>query len=231
MKKLFIYLLLLGIVMTSCQKEGNFNDIKEFKWPEGTSDYAPYTIGSTFTYEHINTNNPFNTEEFTLTVTKDTVINNLTYHKLESDKTNLVPSYFVNYNNGDITEITYNLNFLGAITVPYLSENTVKETAGLNTTWNDQDLNILWYNIPVNVKFAHTLIQKDFSKEVLNKNYSNTIAVRELINIFLPVGVSFPPGIPSTLQYDNLYAKGAGLIQRTVSIGTTQKLKTFNIVK
>ncbi len=231
MKKPFTYFLLLLVTFTSCQKQPLAYTQPEFKWPEGTGDYAPYTVGSSFTYEYTSVGAQMFTDEFTLKVTRDTLINGLKYYKLESDKPALVPSYFVNYNNGDITEITYNLNFLGAVTVPYLAESTLKEKATLNTVWNDPDVNLAWNGIPVNVKFEHSIIQKDFTREIFSKNYLNTIAVRELVSINLPAAVPFPPGIPSTLQYDNLYAKGAGLIQRNVSVGTSQKLKTFSIVK
>jgi hypothetical protein len=232
MKQLFFYSLLLMLITTSCEKEieGSDTRIKIFEWPEGTSDYAPYTIGSSFKYDYSSTN-PAATDVVTLTVTKDTIINNLKYYKLQSDKPNLVASYFVNDNNGNVTEITYDLNFLGLITVPVLTENTLKQNATVNTSWNDPDVNLVWYNIPVNVKFAHTMIQKDFIKEVLSINYSNSVAVREIVDINLPQGVQFPAGVPSSIQYDNLYAKGVGLIQRNVSLGTVQKIKSYNVVK
>jgi hypothetical protein len=231
MKKLILYPFLTVILFSACQKEMIAPEAPiVFQWPTGTSDYAPYTIGSSFTYEYTSISPSVN-DSFTLTVTKDTSINNLKYYQLISSRPDLSPSYFVNYDNGSITEITYNLNFLGFITVPVLSENTLRESAAVNSTWNDADVNLLYSGIPVNVNFMHTLIQKDFVKEVLNKNYANTIAVKEIVKINLPVGVPFPVGAPSTIQYDNVYSKGVGLVQRVTSIGTTQKLKYFNIVK
>jgi hypothetical protein len=235
MKKLLLFSLLSMLLFSACQKELTANEPPiAFQWPQGTSDFAPYTIGSSFTYAYTSISPSVN-DSFTLTVTKDTTIDNLKYYKLTSSRPELSPSYFVNYNNGSITEITYNLNFLGFITVPVLSENTLKENETVNATWNDDDVDLLYSTsagtIPVNVNFMHTLLQKDFVKEVLNKNYTNTIAVKEIVKINLPLGVPFPPGAPSSIQYDNFYAKGVGLVLRNTSIGTTQKLKYANVIK
>jgi hypothetical protein len=234
MKKLLLYSFLLMIIFSSCQKEMIAPEVSiPFQWPQGTSDIAPYTIGSTFTYEYISTSPAIN-DSFTLTVTKDTTIDNLKYYKLTSSKPDLSPTYFVNYNDGNVTEITYNLNFLGLITIDYIAENTLKEYEIVNSRWEDDDINLFYSSnlgpIPVNVNFMHTLLQKNFLKEVLGKEYANTISVKEIVKINLPAGVPFPTGAPSTIQYDNFYAKGVGLIQRNVSIGTSQKLKRYNII-
>jgi hypothetical protein len=235
MKKILFYSLLSMLVFSACQKEMTAPEPPiAFQWPQGTSDFAPYTIGSSFMYEYTSISPAVN-DSFTLTVTKDTTINNLKYYKLTSSRPELSPSYFVNYNNGNITEITYNLNFLGFITVDSISENTLKENNTVNTTWNDDDVNLLYATtvgpIPVNVNFMHTLLQKNFVKEVLTKSYPNTIAVKEIVNINLPPGFPFPSGAPSSIQYDNFYAKEVGLVQRNTSIGTTQKLKYSNVIK
>jgi hypothetical protein len=227
MKQLIFYSFLAILIFSSCKKCPVEPAV--FEWPAGTGDYAPYTIGSGFTYEYTSISPAVN-DSFTLTVTKDTTINGLKYYKLVSSKPALAPTYFVNYNNGDITEITYNLDFLGLITVPVISENTLKVNATVNTTWNDADLNLNYSGIPVNVTFAHTLVQKYFVKVILGKDYANTMAVKEVVNINLPIGVTFP-GVPSTIQYDNLYAQGVGLVQRDVSTGTSQKIKYYNVVK
>lgn len=235
MKKLFFYSFLAMLVFSACQKEMTAPEVPiPFQWPQGTSDYAPYTIGSSFTYEYISVSPAVN-DSFTLTVTKDTTIHNLKYYKLASSRPELSPTYFVNYNNGNITEITYNLNFLGFITLDSITENTLKENENENATWHDKDIDLMYStaagSIPVNVNFMHTLAQKNYVKEVLTKSYANTIAVKEIVKINLPLGVPFPPGAPSTIQYDNFYAKAVGLVQRNVSIGTTQKLKHSNVIK
>jgi hypothetical protein len=231
MKKYIYYSILSIIAFSACQKDMTVSEgPASFEWPKGTSEYAPYTIGSSFVYEFIS-GNPSVTDSFLLIVTKDTIINNLKFYKLESSKPALSPSYFVNDNNGIITEITYNLNFLGLITVPELIENTLRTNVEANSTWNDNDLNLTYLGFPVNVKFMHTLMHKNYTKEVLNKNYEGCFSAKEIVNIFLPAGVPFPTGVPSTIQYDNCYAKGVGLAQRVTSTGTSQKIKRFYIVK
>lgn len=220
------------IVFTSCQKEVEPIINFETQWPEGTSDYAPYTVGSTFTYE-AKSWSPASTDSFTYTVTKDTSINNLKYYKLESDKPTVGPSptYFVNYTSGNLTEVTYNLNFLGAITIPVLSENTLRINEPVNGTWNETLPPLSYSGIPVLVDFIYTVMQKDYTKQVLDNNFANCTYVKEVTNIRLAGGIPLPPGFPSTIQYDNYYAKGVGLVERDISLGTTQKLKRFSIAR
>jgi hypothetical protein len=237
MKKIFFYSILSVILFSSCEKEDEpIRTTTPFEWPEGTNDYAPYTVGSTFTYE-LKTPSPDKTDSFTLTVAKDTTINNFKYYKLVSNKPELQPTYFVNYNNGNLTEITYNLDYLGlgAIIVPTVLETTLKENLVVNDTWSESML----VHFPVSptltaditVTFAHTMLQKNFTKRVLDIDYTNTIKVKEIITSIAPVWFTWPPNVPTTSQFDNYYAKGAGLVQRDVSTGSTQKLKRFNIVK
>jgi hypothetical protein len=232
MKKLIFYSFLAIILFSSCQKEMEAPVFPPaFQWPTGTSDYAPYTIGSSFTYEAKNLSTSV-LDSFTYTVIKDTTINNLKYYQLVSDKPSIGPSptYFANYNNGYLTELTYNMDFLGAITIPELSENTLRVNEPVNATW-DEFKELSYSGIPVYVDFEYKVIQKDYTKAVLNNNFANTINVKEVVNISLAGGIPLPIGFPSTIVWDNFYAKGAGLVERNVSIGTTQKLKHFKIVK
>jgi hypothetical protein len=236
MKKLFFYLFLSIVVVTSCEKEDETVRPINFTWPEGTSDYAPYTIGSTFVYE-LKTVNPAKTDSFTLTVAKDTTINNFKYYKLVSNKPELQPTYFVNHNNGNLTEITYNLDYLGlgAIIVPKVLETTLKENLSVNDTWFES-LIVTYPTSPttgvdLNVTFAHTMLYKNYTKRVLDSDFGNCIGVKQVINTTIPPNFPWPPQVPTTSQFDNFYAKGAGLVQRDVSNGNTQKLKRYNIIK
>jgi hypothetical protein len=227
MKQLFLFFL-LSVLLFSCTDDDVRNPA--FVWPAGTSDYAPYTVGSTFTYEL--TDPTAKIDSFTLTVAKDTVINGLKFYKLESNKPALSPTYFANFNNGDLTEITYNLNYLGLgiISVPKVTETTLKVNNIVNDTWIE-NLIVNFAGFDLSVIFTHTLLQKDYTKTVLNRDFVNTISVKQLISTIIPPGFSWPPTVPTTSQFDNFYAQGAGLIQRDISDGTSQKLKRFNIVK
>jgi hypothetical protein len=234
MKQIFFYSFLSIILFSSCRREDTPINPAEFQWPTGTSEYAPYTIGSTFHYE---ITNGLYKDSFTLTVNKDTTINNFKYYKLISNKPQLQPTYFVNYNNGNLTEITYNLDYLGlgAIIVPVVLETTLKENLEVNDTWFESM--VVTYptspttSINLNVTFAHTIVQKNYTKTVLNEGYPNCIAVKQVISTIVPPGFPWPPQVPTTSQFDNFYAKGAGLVQRDVSNGTMQKLKRYSIVK
>jgi hypothetical protein len=231
MKKIFFYSILSVFLFSSCEKEEDPIRLKNFTWPEGTSDYAPYTIGSTFAYE-IKTMSPARTDSFSLTVEKDTIIGNFRYYKLVSNKPELQPTYFVNYSNGNLTEITYNLDYLnlGVITVPKVFETTLKENAAVNDTWIE-NMMVTFSGVDLTVIFTHTMLLKNYTKNVLGVDFSNTIAVKQLISTVIPPGFPWPPQVPTTSQFDNFYAQGAGLVQRDVSNGNTQKLKRFNIVK
>jgi hypothetical protein len=228
MKQIFFYSFLAILFFSSCKKCPVEPAV--FEWPEGTSNYAPYTIGSTFTYELNSASS--GTSNFTLTVTKDSVIDGLKFYKLESNKPALAPHYFVNYNNGDLTEITYNLNYLGLgiISVPKVTETTLKLNNAINDTWIE-NLIVNFAGVDLSVIFTHTLLQKNFTKTVLSKNFTNTIAVKQVISTIIPPGFPWPPAVPTTSQFDNFYAEGAGLVQRDVSDGSSQKLIYFNIVK
>ncbi len=234
MKQLFFYTFLAIILFSSCREDDAPYINPTFQWPVGTSDYAPYTVGSTFAYEIKNTN-PAQTDSFTLTVEKDTVISGLMYYKLVSSKPALQPTYFVNYNNGNLTEITYKLDYLnlGAIIVPKVLETTLKENLAVNDTWVESM--IVTYGIDLTVTFTHTMLQKNYTKRVLDKDFANTIAVKELIATIIPPGFPWPSGVPTNSQFDNFYAKGAGLVQRDVYsesiLASIIKLKSYNIVK
>jgi hypothetical protein len=240
MKQIFFYSFLSIILFSSCRREETPINPTAFQWPEGTSDYAPYTIGSTFAYE-LTTISPAKTDSFSLTVAKDTIINNFKYYKLVSSKPQVQPTYFVNFNNGNLTEITYNLDYLGlgAIIVPRVLETTLKENLAVNDTWFESM--VVPYptspttGVDLNVTFAHTILQKNYTKTVLNKDFANCVSVKQVISTVIPPGFPWPPNVPTTSQFDNSYAKGSGLVQRDVysltTLSSTIKLKTYNIIK
>ncbi len=231
MKKIFLFPIAFAVIFSACKKKG-VDDTPPpatgFTWPAGTSDYAPTTINSTFTYE-ITTGTPAVIDSFTYKVTKDTTIAGAKYYKLVSNKDTLAPTYFSNYNAGVITNINYNLNFQGQITLPEFKQTIIKDNVPLNATWNESPP-VSYLGFPINVLLVYTILQKDFTKTVLAKDYANTITVKQVINISLPGGFPLPAGIPASTQIDNYFAKGVGLIQKDLT-GSTQKIKRFNIVK
>jgi hypothetical protein len=232
MKQTIFYLFLSLLLFSSCQKEIVQPD--PYVWPEGTGEYGPYTIGSSFHYQVTNSVTALN-DSFIYTVTKDTIIDNLRFYKLQSSKGAIGPlpaSYFVNYSNDKLTEITYNLDYLGLHikVLDKVSENTLRTNVDINHSWHeDLDFDIFGYDLTAN--FDYRLVQKNYNKIVLGKNYPDTYFVRELITTAIPAGFPLPPGVPTSSQFDNYYTKGAGLIQRDISEGTSMKLINFSVVK
>jgi hypothetical protein len=230
MKQVHFYSLLLVILFSACKKSTTEEPAPApvgFQWPAGTSDYAPYTNGSTFTFE-TSTGTPAVIDSFTYTVAKDTPINGLTFRKLVSNKPALASTYYANYNAGVNTEITYNFNFQG-FTIPQLTQTVLKETVAVNGTWTEPlTLNIPGVPIPVTVTFTHTMLQKDITKNILAKDYPNTFEVKQVISI--DPALAALAGIPASVTINNFYSKAVGRVQREATNGTV-KIKRFNVIK
>jgi hypothetical protein len=230
MKKWITLFLLILLFSAACKKSDDTQAPTNtaFQWPVGTSDYAPNTIGSTFTYE-VSSGTPATIDSFTYTVAKDTTIAAVKYYKLVSNKPALAPTNFINYTNGVITNVTYNFDVQGLITIPVITQTILKDNVPVNNSWNEL-LVISYSGIPVNLNFVYTILQKDYIKSILGKDYANTINAKQVINISLPGGFPLPAGIPSTIPVDNFFAKGVGLIQKDGN-NASQKIKRYNIVK
>jgi hypothetical protein len=236
MKKLLALIVIISFI--GCQKSGveylatttlttGGGGTPVFVWPAGTGEYAPYTTGSTFVFQ-TETGTPAVIDSFTLTVTGDTSIGGLTYKRMTSNNPTLSPSYFVNYDNGITTEV--NLNFSNPpINIPILTQTVLKDTASVNTTWNELlNLSVMGFAVPVT--FTYTVMQRDVVKNVLTVDYPNTIDVKQ--NIGIPATIATLAGIPANTVIENFYAKGVGRIARdVVSTNTFVKLKRYNVVR
>jgi hypothetical protein len=239
MKKLLALAIIVSLI--SCQKSGldylatatpttgggGGVVVAPFVWPAGTGEFAPYTTGSTFVFQR-EVGVPAVTDSFTLTVTGDTSIGGLTYKRMTSSNITAMPSYFANYNNGVVTEII--LNFQAAtITIPNLSQTVLKDTANVNTSWNEV-LNLTVMSFPVPVTFTYTVMQKGIVKNVLGIDYANTTDVKQ--NVGIPAAIATIANIPANTILENYYAKGIGRIARdAVSTNTYIKLKRYNVVR
>jgi hypothetical protein len=225
MKRLILLFVPVVVLFAACKKKNN--DDPGFQWPEGTGEYAPYTNGSTFTYE-ISSTAPPSVDSFTYRVTKDTLIDGLRYRKLESDRPLLASTFYCHYSNGVRTEITYNGNFNG-VSIPTLKQTVLKANDAVNASWNEV-LNLTVPGVPfaIPVTFTYTIIQKQFTKNVLGRDYSNSIHVRQVASI--PNLPGIPPNIPRSVTLDNFYASGQGQIQRDAP-NTTFRLKRSNVVR
>ena len=229
MKQIILGITFSTIIFCACKKNKDEEVVATptgFQWPAGTSDYAPHTLGSTFTFEIVS-GTPSATDSFTYTVTKDTTIGGLTYRKLESNKPALGPTYYANYNAGVVTNITYNFTVQG-FSIPTVKQTVLKDNVSVNNIWSDT------VNVPapvignVPVSFTSTLMQKDFIKNILGKDYAGTIYAKQIVGI--PAAVATFLNIPATSQIDNYFAKGVGLVQKDATSNNV-KIKRYNIVK
>jgi hypothetical protein len=229
MKQIICSVVFCVIIFSACKKNTDEEIIPAptgFQWPAGTSDYAPHTNGSTFTFEIVS-GTPAVTDSFTYTVTKDTSIGGLTYRKLESNKPALGPTNYANYNAGVVTNIALNFT-VQSFNVGTVKQTILKDNVPVNNIWSDT-VNVaapIVGNVPVS--FTSTLIQKDFVKNILGKDYVGTIYAKQIVGIppFIAAGLN----IPASTQIDNYFAKGVGLVQRDAS-GNNVKIKRYNIVK
>jgi hypothetical protein len=233
MKK-YVYVACVCLLVLSACKKNTTDDTAPtpigFQWPAGTSDYAPYTNGSTFTFE-TSTGTPAVIDSFTYTVVKDTVIGGKTFRKLESNKPNLGPTYYSNFATNAITEISYNTTFQG-FAIPPIAQIVLKDNEVINASWKDSvivQVPINGFIIPVPVTFTNTILQKDITKNILAKDYVNTFEVKQIISI--PQQFATAASLPTnSIQVNNFYAKGVGRIQRDATNGTV-KIKRYNVIK
>jgi hypothetical protein len=229
MKQIILAITFCAIFFTACKKNKDEEIVPVltgFQWPAGTSDYAPHTNGSTFTFE-ILSGTPAVTDSFTYTVIKDTSIGGLNYKKLESNKPALGPTYYANYNAGVVTNITLNFT-IQSFNIGTIKQTILKDNVPVNNIWSDT-INVaapIIGNVPVS--FTNTIMQKDVVKNILGKDYTGTIYSKQIIGI--PAAVATFLNIPASSQIDNYFAKGVGLVQKDAT-GNNVKIKRYNIVK
>jgi hypothetical protein len=223
MKNILFLALLASLLMA-----GNCKDTVTPPAPpqEGTGDYAPYTLGSTFVYESSGAGMP--TEEITLTVSADSMVDGLVYKKLTSNKPTVFPSRFVNYTNGVQREAQFNLN-LGGNVVPKLILTNLKINEAVNANWTEpQTFNFSMIPFPITVNFVHTLMAKGATRQVLTTNHTNVIEMKTIGTAVIPAGIMVPPGVVTSFTFNNYYAKGVGLVER-INPNQTLKLKSYSI--
>jgi hypothetical protein len=230
--KNLLFLAITLLFLFACKKKKD-DSMPAFVWPDGTGEYAPYTLNSTFVYE---TTTGAIIDSFTYTVTKDTILDGLKCRKLESNKPTLANNIYVNYGNGVRTDFVLNTSFNG-ITIPLVKQELLKEATPVNGTWSA----ILNVNVPampptipiplsVPVTFTYTLMQKDITKNILGKDYANTYEVKQVGALPASIIAFLPAGTPSSATVNNFFSKGVGLSQRD-ALATSFKIKRFNVIK
>jgi hypothetical protein len=239
MKKIsstFLLIFCFSIINISCSNDKETKIGELINWPEGTSVYAPYTIGSTFKYEVSIVNptagQPPIIDFFTYTVTKDTLIDGLKFKKLDSNNKPIAGNYYCHYDQitGERTEINLNANFAG-VAIAKLKENTIRVKEEVNATWNGGFTGFLpSVTSPINGTINYKILKRDFVKNVLSKDYYGSFEIEQVFSLTIP-GIG-----DQAVQVNNFYAKNAGVIQRDFpsdgSFGIyNYKLKESNIIK
>jgi hypothetical protein len=224
MKRITIIALLLGTLF-ACKKSST--DPGGKVWENGTGEWAPYTLGSTFTFE-VTTAAPATVDSFTFTVSKDTLMDGLTFKKLQADKPNY-SNYYFNYTNDVQKEAQVNFTSNFGVTIPKLVQTNLKPNEAVNANWIEPiSLSIPGVPIPITVNFTHTVKAKGISRTVLTKTYTDVIQMQTQAVLQPIPGVPFPPGTVTSITFDNYYAKGVGNIERSAP-NQTAKLKRYNI--
>lgn len=205
--------LVAALLISACKKEKS----KEGNTPpvKGTCDYAPYTAGSTFTYENIN--NKKDTMRYTLTVGGDTTVNGVKYVRLGNDSTHT----FIRCNEGDYVQIADALRFQDYIASD-LKTTYLKDYPAIGNSWNDT-VEVSDGTRTVAAIIKYTISQKGISKTVLGRNFADVITVR-VDGFALVLGNPVSVGTIGTVYY----AKGTGMIE-TDADGDTTRLKSFSI--
>ncbi|MCW3462353.1 hypothetical protein [Chitinophaga nivalis] len=206
MKHLYpLLILLMGTLLVACSKETS-KDGPQF----GNCEYAPYTIGSSFSYSNIK-NDSKDTFNYTLTVSGDTTIRGTTYKKIGDD------SVFTGSNckDGVYTQIasmpTYQGGRADDLKLTYLREYMPQGSIWLDTikivNAQDTSTGILLY----------TILDRGITKAVNGKNYLEVISVRTDAYSVMHGG-PVPAGTIAT----RYYAKGVGLIEEDKPTDTTR---------
>jgi hypothetical protein len=213
------------IFLFSCKKSSDDNSNQPQPQP-GTGDYAPYSTGSTFTYQSEIAG--MSNKEFTLTVSNDTTVDGLVYKKLSSSDQTIFPNRYISYNNNVQREAQFNLTVNG-YTIQKLILINLKANEPVNNTWMETTtIPIAGLPISPSANTTHKIMSKDQAQTVLTNNFMNVIHVTSNSIISIPQGIPVPAGTPTNLTGNSYYSKGVGLVERDF-LGQLIKLKSYNI--
>lgn len=206
--KHFLKLLTALIILSSiysCKKEETFNGVSLKTLNNGvtTCEYAPFTLGSTFTYE---AGLPGNITEVTWETGDPETINNKTFIKVNNfSGSEDIPTYF-NCEDGEYNIIIQNVaGISGNLDLIYLKENVP-----VNTTWQDTVFQSNSGTTTLN-RYNWTYIEKKDNHTVKGNTYS------DIIHINLVFTVEYDGFILTTDETDYYWARGVGLVE---SLGT-----------
>jgi len=217
--KLFLKILTVLIITSSiysCKKEETFNGVSLKTLNNGvtTCEYAPFTLGSTFTYE---AGSSGNTTEVIWEAGDPETINDKTFIKVNNFYgTEENPSFF-NCEDGEYNLIIQNVAGIdGNLDLIYLKENVP-----VNTTWQDTVYQVNSGTTTLNT-YKWTYIEQKDNHIVKDNTYN------DVININLVFTVEFDGFSILTDETDYYWAKGIGLIEASGN-SINYKLISHNI--
>jgi hypothetical protein len=198
-------------IFPACKKEKS----TEAVFTVSHCGYAPYSTGSAFTYQYINSSNT--SSQYTLNVTGDTTIDGAVYAKLNNGYTD----QYVRCDNGRYYLYEEAISVQDYALIPgsrlFLNDNLPK-----GATWNDT-ITAIVSGMPQKGILQYQIIQKDTTRTVLGKQYKNVIGVRQDAALEM-LGTTYPIGNIATYYY----AENIGYIE-TVSPTDTIRLISYDI--
>ena len=239
--KYFLVLLMLAVILVSCQKEitgfssnGPTTPTLPPKKCTGCS-YLPVCDSTKLTYVD-STAAGLDTTMNTLAVLGDTTINGKKFNRI-SPFAAFKQGLLYNCDGGNYTvyqpvpNLGMNLDSLfqslglpGGITLPSRIQTTILKTAvAAGSKWSDTVMQFTVLGpLKATVKIDYTLQEKGVQRTVLGTTYSNVIHVSSKLNIAIPL---LPVILPFDVSVYTWYADGVGIIEnRTVNNGVTQSV-------
>lgn len=225
MKNYYVVIIaFLVFLFSSCQKDSNQNIISS------SCSYAPFSIGSTFTYSYTDSNTTSMVE-----VIGDTVINNQTYTSLRNialynGLTILSSTLYHHCDNG----IYSYLNFSGTVGTTSLQTTKaiyLKDNISIGDVWLDtisHSSSLPWNGTVINVTTTsynkHKYLEKRPSVTLNNGNIFNNVKLIENTKHNISTyNMFFPPS--SSITIDTFYyADNIGIIKNPNS-----ELLSYNI--
>ncbi len=211
MKKIFIFAIGIALCLSSCKKDdpGTSVDLTKLNNGVTTCLFAPYSQGSTFTYDRVLQNGSMVTSVWEVTGPK--IIDGDTYASIDGLLGVNGPGYF-NCNNGEYTMYFENTPTVvdGILKLIYLKEN-----AAIGTKWNttiQQFANGISYTTRYEMEYIERL-----SDRPVNGIYYIDV-IHNQLNTYTTIA-----GTESLVSVDDYYwAQGVGLIEVEGTNGSTK---------
>ena len=213
----------LVLLIASCGKDeevtnpnnGDTVDLTKLNNGVTTCEYAPYTTGSSFTYEQ---DNGFGPETAIWQVGEEELIDGTMYVSINGFLGSTSSGFF-NCENGEYHSYLETApTVIGSLELVYL-----KETLSVGQSW-DQTINQSANGINYTTRYNFTYASHDTERVVNNETYTDIIHVQ--LNTFSDFGFGSGETLLSTDDY--YWAKGVGLIE-VDGISVNMKLMGYQI--